>query len=295
MEIIMNKIKVTNVKVLPADSGFLLDTGKTSILYDSGFAFTGNSLVANIEKELGERELDYIFLTHSHYDHAPGSMYAARRYKNAKVVAGEYATKIFSKASARALMKELDAAYAKENGIYEYENLIDDLHVDIPVTDGTIINAGELEVEVLHLPGHTKCSVGFYCRDKKFLMGTESLGVFGTGNVVMPSYLVGYKMVIDSIKRVTELPLEHILVPHWGVLSGDECRHYLKNAMDNAVNTANLILKGYKSGKNDSELVDDLRNLYYKDYIADIYPIKAFELNSKITVSLIKKELGFDK
>lgn len=288
----MDKIKVTSVKVLPGDSGFLIDTGKTAILYDSGFAFTGEGLTKNIERELGGRNLDFIFLTHSHYDHAPGAMYAARRWKNAKVVAGEYAAKIFAKPSARATMKELDAAFARENGIYEYENLIDNLHVDITVNDGDKIRAGELEFEVIYLPGHTKCSVGYYCREKKFLLGTESLGVPGPGDIVIPSYLVGYNMVIESIKRVKELTPSHILLPHSGVIHGDECGRFLKNAMENAVGLAKLILEGYKNGKSDEELVNIIRDRYYKGYIAEIYPIKAFELNSSITVSLIKKELG---
>jgi hypothetical protein len=34
-------MKITDVRVLPGDSGFLIDDGKTSILYDTGFAFTG--------------------------------------------------------------------------------------------------------------------------------------------------------------------------------------------------------------------------------------------------------------
>lgn len=288
----MNNIKVTNVKVLPGDSGFLIDTGKTTILYDSGFAFTGNGLVLNIEKALAGRNLDYIFLTHSHYDHAPGSVYVARRYKNAKVVAGEYAAKIFSKPTARAVMKKLDAAFAKENGIDEYENLIDGLHVDIPVNDGDILKTVDIEFEVLLLKGHTKCSVGYYCHEKRLLLGTESIGVYGTGDIVMPSYLVGYDMTVNSIKRVIKLAPMHILVPHWGVISGAESVKYLNNALNNAEGLAKLIVKGYKNGKSDSELIDIIRNLYYKDYIKDIYPIEAFELNSTIMISLLKKELG---
>jgi metal-dependent hydrolase (beta-lactamase superfamily II) len=52
---------------------FLIDDGKTSILYDTGFGFTGDKVANNIKAVLKERKLDYIFLTHSHYDHALGS------------------------------------------------------------------------------------------------------------------------------------------------------------------------------------------------------------------------------
>ena len=42
-------MKITDVRVLPGDSGFLIDDGKTSILYDTGFAFTGEQLAQNGE------------------------------------------------------------------------------------------------------------------------------------------------------------------------------------------------------------------------------------------------------
>ena len=92
----MHNLKITDVRANPGDSAFLINDGITAILYDSGFAFTGYAVADNIKSALGERTLDYIFLTHSHYDHALGSVYAKKYWPSAKVVAGEYATKIFA-------------------------------------------------------------------------------------------------------------------------------------------------------------------------------------------------------
>ena len=105
----MIDLKITDVRPMSGDSGFLIDDGKTSILYDTGFGFTGDKLCENIKKILGSRKLDYIFLTHSHYDHALGSAYILRRYPEAKVVAGVYAADIFRRDGAKRVMKELDA------------------------------------------------------------------------------------------------------------------------------------------------------------------------------------------
>jgi glyoxylase-like metal-dependent hydrolase (beta-lactamase superfamily II) len=82
------RIKVIDVRCNKADAAFLLDDGSTTILYDTGFGFTGDAIAQNIRAYLGERNLDYIFLTHSHYDHALGSAYVLRHYPDAKVVAG---------------------------------------------------------------------------------------------------------------------------------------------------------------------------------------------------------------
>ena len=79
---------ITDVRVHPGDSGFLLDDGQTAILYDSGFAFTGYAVADKIKTILGARPLDYIFLTHSHYDHALGSVAfsSSRRYRCRKSI-----------------------------------------------------------------------------------------------------------------------------------------------------------------------------------------------------------------
>ena len=95
-------LNIYDVRALPGDSAFLIDDGETAVLYDTGFAFTGYAVAENIRRILGERTLDFIFLTHSHYDHALGTPYVCARYPKARVVAGEYAVRIFEKPTARA-------------------------------------------------------------------------------------------------------------------------------------------------------------------------------------------------
>ena len=56
-------MKITDVRAVPGDSAFLLDDGKTAILCDTGFAFTGCTVAENIKKALGDRPLDYISMT----------------------------------------------------------------------------------------------------------------------------------------------------------------------------------------------------------------------------------------
>lgn len=286
------KIKIYDVRAHKGDSAFLIDDGKCAILYDSGFAFTGDAVAQNVKKLLGNRELDYIFLTHSHYDHALGSVYAKKIWKGARIVAGEYAAKIFAKPTARAVMRDLDRKFAKTCGVSEYEDLIDSLAVDIPVADGDIIKAGNMEFRVLNLPGHTKCSVGYYCEEHKLLLCCESIGVYNGKDNVVPSYLVGYQMVLDSIGRVEKLGAEQILVPHYGVVSGDEAKLYLGKARESAVETAQEIVGMLKMGRTKAEIAEFFKNKFYHGYIKVIYPIDAMELNTGITIDLLAREFN---
>ena len=192
-------IKITDVRCQKGDASFLIDNGKTSILYDTGFGFTGYSVAENIKKCLGDRQLDYIFLTHSHYDHSLGSAYILRYYPNAKVVAGKYAVDIFKRDGAKRVMKELDAKFATACGVNDYEFLGDELRVDIAVDDGDIVNAGDMSFEVINLPGHTRCCVGYYFKEEGLLLSNETLGVYDGDKTILPAVLVSFSDAITSI------------------------------------------------------------------------------------------------
>lgn len=287
----MVDIKITDVRALPGDSAFLIDDGKTSILYDTGFAFTGFRVAENIEKELKNRPLDYIFLTHSHYDHALGSAYVTRRYPAAKVVASEYAGKIFSKPSARAHMRELDRKCAETYGVPDYEDLIDNLRVDIAVNDGDVITCGDLRFTVVHLPGHTKCSVGFYLSGQKLLLGTETLGVYFRDHTYLPSCLVGFQMTLESFQKARALEIESILLPHYGPVCREEAQVYLENSENVTRDTARNITAMLHAGKTKAQILDYFTETVYTDNVKPTYPIDAFRLNTGIMIDLIEKEL----
>jgi len=286
----MNTLTVTDMRAHPGDSAFLIDDGTTSIMYDSGFGFTGHRVAEKISQCLGERTLDYIFLTHSHYDHALGSAHALKRWPDAKVVAGAYAAKIFAKPTAKAVMRDLDKKFATACGVDSYDDLTDDLKVDIPVNDGDKIHAGDLEFIALNLPGHTKCSIGYYEPSCKLLLACESLGVFNGKDDVVPSYLVGYQLVIDSISRVEKLDIEQILVPHYGLLSREQTAFFLQKAKERAVFVAAEIVDMLQAGKSKQEITEAFKNMFYHDYIQTIYPIDAMELNTGIMIDLLQKE-----
>lgn len=287
----MLDIKVTDVRILPGDSGFLIDDGTTSILFDTCFGFNGYQMADKVKELLGERKLDYIFLSHSHYDHVLGAPYVLKYYPEATVVAGEYAAKIFSKPTARAVMRDLDRKYAETCGITEYEDLIDELKVDVTVNDGDVITCGDMNFTVISLPGHTKDSIAFYLQEKKFLLGSETLGGYFGNNTYLPFFLVGYQMSLDAFERVNAMDIDYMLLPHYGVVDKEETQRFLKNAEWVFRDTAKNVVEIYKAGGTVEDGVEYYKSRFYTGIVAPYYPINAFRLNTSIMVELIKKEL----
>ena len=286
----MHNIKITDVRADKGDSAFLVDDGKTAVLYDTGFAFTGYKVADNIKRELGERKLDYIFLTHSHYDHAAGSPYALRYWPEAKVVAGEYAVKIFNKPTAKAVMRDLDRKHAIKCNVTEYEDLIDELKVDISVKDGDEIKAGDMVFTALNLPGHTKCSIGYYLKENKLLLSCETLGNFDGTTHITPLYLVGVEMALSSIRKAKALEIENILIPHHGLLNREQTKYFLENTYEVNKACAEKITEILKNGGSKEEAMAYFIETFYGYRKDDMPPVDALNLNTGIMVDLIERE-----
>ena len=293
----MISLNITDVRAIPGDSAFLIDDGTTSVLYDTGFGFTGYAVADKVQKILGDRPLDYILLTHSHYDHALGSVYLRKRYPNVQIVAGAYAETIFRKPTARAVMRDLDQKAAYEQGITEYEDLIDELQADISVKDGDLVKCGQMHFTAVELPGHTKCSVGYYLAENKLLLGSETLGVYFGKDVFLPSFLVGYQMTLDSIHKAEKMDIQQILLPHYGVVSGEEAQYYLTHGEEVAQQISNVILAQLNLGKTTEEILEYVTDIFYTEQVRPTYPYAAFLMNSEIMINLIRKELfsGIEK
>lgn len=283
----LNEIKITDVRVVPGDSAFLLDDGKTSVLYDTGFGFTGFEVADKIAKALGDRKLDYIFLTHSHYDHALGSAYILRKFPDAKVVAGSYAAGVFTRDGAKRTMRELDRKFATECGYGEYDFLGDELKVDIKVTEGDIIKAGDMTFEVVDLPGHTRCCVGYYLREKGLLLSCETLGVFDGEEVIVPSYLVSYEASISSIEKVEALGVKRMVCPHLGLISEEKTDFFIRNMKKASQELAHTIKEKLSQGETEEQIIEWFLQKYRHGYIKEIYPIAAASLNTSIMIKLL--------
>jgi glyoxylase-like metal-dependent hydrolase (beta-lactamase superfamily II) len=285
-----NQLKIVNVGAFMGSDAYLLITKEKAALIDSGFSFCAGQMIENIEKELNGRNLDYVLLTHSHYDHASGSPYCKAHFLGVKIIAGVYAEKIFAKPSALAIMAEMNESVAKDYGVNSYEDRLNELSVDQVVGEGDVIDMGGVTLEVIEAPGHTKCSIAFYIPEEKMLISCETMGVYAGEDLVAPCFLVGYEMSLRFIKRAQTMDIEKILVPHYGVMIADQCKSFLKNALRSNESLYKLIINDAKEGKTTEGIIDHYKSVFYNAEMKKIQPEQAFELNAKYLVPMVLKE-----
>ncbi|MEG2051142.1 MAG: MBL fold metallo-hydrolase [Oscillospiraceae bacterium] len=98
--------------------------------------------------------VDYILLTHGHFDHILGVSKLKKIYKDAKVAIH---------------LLDADCLFDPNKSMAstsEYANEIQEpLTADIILNDNDEFNLGEIGIKVLHTPGHTKGSICLICED----------------------------------------------------------------------------------------------------------------------------------
>ncbi len=147
-----------------------------------------------------------IFLTHGHYDHVGGVAALRKKYKDIPV-------------------------YLHPEDAGKDTELMPTRALD-PVTlwrDGDVVMVGELQVEVLHTPGHSAGSVTLRCQDVLFT--GDTLFTQSVGRTDFPGG--SQEALMASLKRLGELDYQ-VLPGHDTSTSLDQERQwnpYLKQAL----------------------------------------------------------------
>ena len=148
-----------------------------------------------------EGQLDYILLTHGHFDHILGVADVQKRY-GGKIVVHEKDSDCFVNKS-RSLLKSID----------------EDVHLpekaDITVTDGSKLPFGNGSITVMHTPGHSEGSVCYLIEDLVFSGDTLFYGSVGRTDL----YCGNYDDIIKSVKRIAALPGDRKVFPGHGMLT----------------------------------------------------------------------------
>lgn len=182
---------------------FLLTNGEKNILVDTSPAFMWNILNHRLKK-LNISKIDYLILTHAHFDHAANSKKLKEIYKAAIIIHRTEATNLNQGTNPltsgtnqfyRLITKFQDKSLAK---FLNYEPCENDYVVDSRFD----LNEFGFDAFILHTPGHTIGSISIIVDNEIALVGDCMFGIFR--NSVFPPVALDIKEMIKSWGKLLE-------------------------------------------------------------------------------------------
>ncbi len=110
--------------------------------------------VEDVMKEIGIKNLQYILLTHGHFDHILGVNGFLKNHPEAKVVIHR---------EDEAFLTDPVLSHTFKHGLTQ-----EPIKADIIVEDGDVLAFDDTEFKVVHTPGHTRGSVVYLLDDLMF-------------------------------------------------------------------------------------------------------------------------------
>lgn len=220
MEIMGNLWQVGGAEYTSVEDAaiYLIRFGEKAALIDAGCGGAHDSLVANISDILPpDVEIEYLFLTHCHYDHTGG----------AEGVRNQYGCKI--------VVHELDAKYL-ENGDSQvtaanwYGARMNPLKIDTKIKERKqTFQVGSGELTAYHCPGHSPGSVVYLAelKSNRVLFGQDVHGPLDA------SFLSHRDDYICSLNFMMGLEADILCEGHFGVYQGkNEVNQFIRTYLD---------------------------------------------------------------
>jgi len=214
---------------------FLMD-GVRPIIFDAGFAFLGEIYAGDIKKILGNRQVEYLFLTHSHFDHCGSVSILKKHFPLMKVISSKKAKDILERPNAIKLIKALNQAseeIAEDIKIdFVSSGEFKPFEIDETVKDNDIFKISNgLNIRVIATPGHTSDCLSYYIQEKKILISSEAAGQSDLTGYIVSDCLYDYDQYLSSMKRLSLLDIEILCPGHLFVYTGDDAKKFLRESM----------------------------------------------------------------
>lgn len=267
---------------------YFIKVDRFNILIDTGTAFFGNKLKDYLKSQNIE-EIDYLLLTHSHYDHIGGVPVILKNFRVKNIFAHSYLKNVLKSEKAIRIINNLNKIELSVlDPFLNYE--FEPFEITNEVRENDFLDFGKIKILFYETPGHTKDSVSYYMLPYKIIIPGEAIGVPNKDDsYILPQFLSCFETYIESINKIKNLDIEIVGLPHEHLIFGKEnVKNYIENSLKSTYEYAQIIENAIVEYKNFDKILDYLtEEIHQKKNIRQ--PIHAFRENLKAQIIVISR------
>ncbi|MGN0659448.1 MAG: MBL fold metallo-hydrolase [Emergencia sp.] len=271
----------------------LIFGSEKTALYDCGMAYCHEGTVKNIEREMEKRgrdSLDYVLISHTHYDHIGALPYILKRWPSACVCGAAKAESVFRSEGARRTMKRLGEAARDDYSSSREPVLTEPLRIDRVVREGDRIELGNGQYfSVLETRGHTDCSMTYVLEPDSLMFTSESTGIIRGPGYMHTAILKSYTDTMESAEKCRAYGARQILCAHYGLVPESFTGAFFDMYEIAAQEEKDFILEQYDRGLDMEQILEEYDRHFWSEERGKGQPRAAFLENARYIIGHIVK------
>jgi glyoxylase-like metal-dependent hydrolase (beta-lactamase superfamily II) len=282
----------------PVGPVYLLDSPQP-VLFDSGFTALAQAYLDDLATILQGRSPRFLFLTHSHYDHAGCAGWFKKTYPELTLCASSQARSVLHRPKVIRLISKMNREATDslvKQGMPRVEKT-EFLPVEVEkiLADGdTVQLADNLSVEVIATPGHTRGCLSYYVPQRKMLFCGEAGGLRLHDGHIATEFLVDYQAYEDSLRRLTGLEVEVLCQAHHSALIGPTAGEFLRESLHKTMEFKEMVLEFLaQDGGDIGRTIRRVKEIDWDPRTGFKQPLRAYMLNLEVRIKLLAKEAGY--
>jgi glyoxylase-like metal-dependent hydrolase (beta-lactamase superfamily II) len=208
-----------------------------NLMIDAGINLLAPLYIKSLTQILGDfSKLNYLFTTHSHYDHLGSIPYIKNKIPGLITGGSPKVNSIIQKESVISRMNILsDIQRPMFREITGDEDVrLETFSLNMELKEGDRIDLGGLTCVVYETPGHTKDSMSYYIPEIETLFHGECLGVpeGKTGESVQVEFLSSFDDYINSIKKIQSLNPKILCHAHGWIFTEEDVPEFIEKSIN---------------------------------------------------------------
>jgi 2-aminobenzoylacetyl-CoA thioesterase len=246
---------------------YLLEGDSASLIISGGMSYLAPIVISQLQAfGIDEGRITKLLILHAHFDHVGLVPFFRRRYPALEIFASKRAWDILLmpkgidtiNAFGRLVAERMGVTGCLEGRDLEWR---DDIAGEM-VSEGDIIDLGDMTVQILETPGHSSCSLSAYCPEIHALFPSDGAGI-PYEQAIIPSGNSNFTVYQQSLKKLAHLAVDILCADHYGYVMGPEAVDYISRSIDAAAEKRALIEAVYRRTGSVDETV--------KELVAEIY------------------------
>lgn len=250
--------KASCIYLLKGDGEYaILGGGMTYIVFD---------VIRQLQEfNIEEKKIKQMVILHSHFDHCGIVPFFKRRWPWIQITASARAKELLDKPKVIESISFLNEMLLAERGLEEKAETPDlefgEINVDHIVGEGDVIPCGDLSMEVIETPGHSSCSIAVYVPQEKAMFASDAGGI-PFGDKVFTTANSNFDRYQDSLEKMAGYEIDVYLAEHFGARTGDDGRDYLRQSINDAMETRGILEASYRKTQDVQKSIQEITDRF---------------------------------